>query len=375
MRRSVSNPVKRYIFALAVLMSLICAGAVLAQTTGQAAGQTQAKPKPAAPPAQAATPAAKTAAPEEPIPPAAPNAMFPAVVARVNGKPILGRDLEQRVRGELATIGNPAWKDLRDDYKAEVVGRLLSQLVGDELLYQKAVATGFAATPAEVQAEFDKVAKTYPNDATLNAELANRGMDRKSMTQELSKNLILQKYIQENITKKIVIAPADVTTYYNAHPDEFKHPELIRTSHILIGVPANATPEQDKVAKDRATALLERARKGEDFAKLAKENSTDPSASQGGDIGLTEIGELEGPYEEAAKKIKVGEISGLVRTSYGYHVIKLTDYKKAGTATLEEVRAQLTDFLKNQKEEEEVSKLIKTLQSQAKIEIAQSVNK
>jgi peptidyl-prolyl cis-trans isomerase C len=361
--------VKRYFHLAVIIVSVFLGSYALAQTTGQTAGQAQAKPKPATPAPQAAKPPSKAPEPDEPIPPAAPNALFPAVVARVNGKAVLGRDLEQRVRAELATIGNPAWKDLRDDYKNEVTARLLAQLIGDELLYQKATAGGVAASAAETQAEFDKVVKTYPSDAALNAELANRGMDRKGLSRELARNLVLQKYIAENVTKKIVIAPTEITEYYNTHPDEFKHPELFRTSHILIGVPQAATPEQDKAARQRTESLLERAKKGEDFARLAKENSTDPSASNGGDIGLTELGELEPAYEEAALKLKVGEIGGAVKTSYGYHIIKLTERKKAGTATLDEVRTQLIDFLKNQKEDAEVTKLVKILQSQAKIDI------
>jgi len=365
--------VKRYFRLAAVIFAFLWASYVMAQTagqtTGQTTGQTQAKPKPAPPPAPAAKPAVKTDEPDEPIPPAAPNALFPALVARVNGKPVLGRDLEQRVRTELSTIGNPAWKDLRDDYKVDVTSRLLAQLIGDELLYQKAVASGVTATPAETQAEFDKVAKTYQSDAALNTELSNWGMDRKALSRELSRTLIIQKYVKETITKKLVVTPAEIEDYYKTHPGEFTHVDLIRTSHILIGVPQGATPDQDKTAKQRAEALLERAKKGEDFAKLAKENSMDPSASQGGDIGLTEKGELEAAYEEAAAKLKVGEIGGVVKTSYGYHVIKLTDHKKAGTDALDEVRAQLADFLKNRKEDDEVAKLVKTLQSQAKVEV------
>jgi len=371
--RSVSNPVKTYLRLAAVIAVMLLVGNVLAQTkgqtTGQTTGQTQTNQKPTPPPAQAAKPPAKAVEPDEPIPPAAPNALFPAVVARVNGRPVLGRDLEQRVRAELATIGSPAWKDLRDDYRTEVTSRQLSQLVGDELLYQKAIATGVAATAAEIQAEFDKVAKTYPNDAALNTELANRGMDRQALSRELGRNLVVQKYIEENITKKLAVTPAEISDYYSGHPDEFKHPDMIRTSHILIALPENATEDQDKAARQRATALMERAKKAEDFAKLAKENSMDPSASQGGDIGLTQKGELAPEYEDAAAKLKVGEISGVVKTSYGYHIIKLTDRKTAGTATLDEVRTQLTAFLKNQKEDAEVAKVVKILQGSAKIEI------
>lgn len=370
--RSASDPVNTYIRLKAVICVTLLAGSALAQTPpqkGQQQQQQQAKPKPATSPAPAAKPPAKAAEPDDPIPPVAPNALFPAVVARVNGKPVLGRDLEQRVRAELANIGNPAWKDLRDDYRNELTSQILSQLVGDELLYQKAIASGVAVTAAEIQAEFDKVAKTYPSDADLNAMLVQRGMDRKALSRELGRNLALQKYIQENITKKLVVTPAEVSEYYAGHPDEFKHPDLVRTSHILISTPNGATDDQQQRAKQLAESVLDRAKKGEDFAKLAKEYSTDASASQGGDIGLTESGELAPEYEDAVAKLNVGEISGLVKTQFGYHIIKVTDRKKAGAATLDEVRGQLTDFLKNQKEDTEIAKLVKTLGSQAKIEI------
>ncbi len=366
--------------AIIAIATATFAGFLLAQTAGQTAGQTtaqakgqaatpQTKPVTPPPPAKAAATTAAAAEPDEPIPPAAPNALFPALVARVNGKPILGRDLEQRVRTELATIGSPAWKDLRDDYKSEVTNRSLSQLIGDELLYQKALASGTTATQAEVQAEFDKVAKTYPNDASLNTMLAERGLDRTGLLRQLRKNLIVQKYVDETIGKKLTVTQAELTDYYSTHPDDFKHPDLIRSSHILISVPEGASADQIERARVLAQSLLDRAKKGEDFAKLAKENSQDSSASQGGDIGLTQPGELAPEYEAAAAKLQVGEISGLVRTQFGFHVIKLTDRKKAGTAPLEEVKTQLTDFLKNQKEDAELDKTVKSLQGQAKIEI------
>lgn len=361
---------KKLLCMAALILSFSLADAYMAQASTQTAGQTQTQQKPpTTPPVQTAKPPAKAAEPEEIIPPVAPNALFAAVVARINGKAILGRDLEQRVRAELSTIGNPAWKDLRDDYKSEVISRQMVQLISDELLYQKAVSIGMTAPPADVQAEFEKVAKNYQNDAALNAELANRGMDRSVLMRELSKNLIVQKYIQENITKKLTITPTEVSEYYKSHTDDFKHPDLIRTSHVLIAVPETASEEQRKALLQRAEALAERARKGEDFAKLAKDNSMDASASQGGDIGLTQIGDLAPEYEEATAKLKVGEISGVVKTKFGYHVIKLTDRKKAGIAPLDEIRSDLTEYLKNQKEDAEVDKLVKTLHGQAKVEI------
>jgi peptidyl-prolyl cis-trans isomerase C len=328
---------------------------------------------PSAAPAQAQKTPAKEPEQEEAIPLAGPDALFPAVVARVNGKAILGRDLEQRIQGELSSIGSPAWKNLREDYRQELTNQHLGSLIANELIYQKAAAVGIKAADAEVQAEFTKLAKTYASDAEMNIALANRGMDRVALNKDLARGLVVSKFIEEEINKKIVVSPADAQQYYSTHTEEFRHPDLVRTSHILIVVPEGATADQDKMARQRAEALLARAKKGEDFAKLAKENSMDASASQGGDIGLAPKGQLAPEYEQAAFSLPVGGISGFVRTQFGYHIIKVTEKKPAGISTLDEVRSQLIDFLKNQKAEAELQKYVNDLRTKAKIEILISV--
>jgi peptidyl-prolyl cis-trans isomerase C len=339
-------------------------------------GSAQAQPPEQEPgaqqPAQAQKPAAKEASAEERIPPAAANALFPAVVARVNSKAILGRDLEQRIREELLQIGSPAWQNLRDDYRQELVARHLSSLISSELLYQSAVAAGTSVTEAEVQAELDKLTKSLGSDAALNTELANRGMERADLRKELEKTILVNRYIQEGIDKKVTVTPEEVTDYYAKHPDEFKHPDLVRSSHILIPVAQGAPPAQDAEARQRAESVLLRVRKGEDFAKLARENSGDSSASSGGDIGFTEKGQLDPAYDGAAWSLAVGQVSGLIRSSFGYHIIKVTEKKKAGVATLEESRAQLTNFLKEQKRTAELDRLVKELRDKAKISVQAS---
>ena len=320
-------------------------------------------------PAKEAEPAKQTKSDDESIPPAKPGDLFPAVVARVNGHAILGRDLEQRVRAELAPIGNPKWDNLREDYRQELVVRSLSSLISAELIYEKALGVGIKANPAEVKTEFDKMAKGFANDTALNTALAERGIDRPELMKQIEKNLIVGKYVQENVAKTISVLPAEVSLYYSTHQDEFRHGDMVRTSHILIAVPEGASEQQNKALKERAEGLLARAQKGEDFAKLAKENSMDSSASDGGDIGYASKGQLTPEYEAAAFSLPAGAISSLVRTQFGYHVIKVTDKKKEGLATLEEVRNELTEFLKNQQTETALQKLVTELRSKAKVEV------
>ena len=318
------------------------------------------------PQTQSKAPQSKSAE-EEAIPPAAPNAIFPAVVARVNGKAILGRDLEESVRRELASIGNPEWKNLREDYRGQLILTHITSLINSKLLYQKAVASGMSVTDAEVQAEMQNVAKSYKSDAEFNAALASQNIDRSVLEKNMYETLVMSKFVDETINKKIVVTPEELSKYYASNPAQFNHPEIVRTSHILIS-PAGDTPEQDTIAKDRAEALLARLKKGEDFAKLARENSVDASASQGGDLGFGSKESMDPEYAEAAFSLPIGGIK-LVKTQYGYHILKVTEKKKEGLATLEEVKAELTDFLKNQKGQSELNKLVNELRNVAKIDL------
>jgi peptidyl-prolyl cis-trans isomerase C len=347
---------------------IVFAGLCFPQTSSKTP---KAQPKPAS---QAPSPTAKSdstasdnPAAVEAIPPADPNALFPAVVARVNGKPILGRELERQVRGELLAIGSPEWKNLREDYRGQLVYNFMQTLINSELIYQKASAGGYKATDAEVQAEFQKIAKTFKSDAEMNVALAGEFMDRASLEKDIGKKMVIGRYVNETVDKKISVAPEELQKYYTANPKEFQHPDIVRSSHILIQL-AGDTPEQDALAKKRAEDLLARIKKGEDFAKLAKENSMDASASQGGDIGFASKELMSPEYAEAAFSLPVGGI-GIVKAQYGYHVIKVTDKKKEGLSTLEEAKTSLTDFLKNQKSQTELKKLIEQLRDQAKVEI------
>jgi peptidyl-prolyl cis-trans isomerase C len=161
------------------------------------------------------------------------------------------------------------------------------------------------------------------------------------------------------------VTPEEITKYYTGNPKDFEHAEEVKVSHIFIR-PAGDTSEQDSAAKQRAEDLLARVQKGEDFAKLAKENSMDDSASNGGDIGFFQKDKVAPEFMDAFS-LSVGG-SKILKSNAGYHVIKVTEKKKEGIYTLEEVKAQLSDFLKAEKSQNEMTKLVNDLRNEAKIE-------
>jgi parvulin-like peptidyl-prolyl isomerase len=319
-------------------------------------------------PASAAKSKAKPAeakSDEEAIPPVAPNAIFPAVVAMANGKPIFGRDLEIAIRQELATIGSPEWKDLREEYKGQLTQTKLFSLVNTNLIYQKAVESGVKATDAEVQAELQKMSKAFKDNAEMDAELAKKMMNRALLERNVLQSLTVSKYMEENIDKKSKMSPQEVAKFYADNPERFDHPNLVRLSLLLIA--AGETRDKDALAKKRAEELLARVGKGEDFAKLAKENSADQSAAQGGDIHYRSKNGLDPQYADAAFSLPVGSVK-MVKLSDGYLIFKVTDKKKEGKWTLEEVKQNFTEELDKLKSQTESTKLINRLRDQGNVE-------
>jgi peptidyl-prolyl cis-trans isomerase D len=153
----------------------------------------------------------------------------------------------------------------------------------------------------------------------------------------------------------IDIPEAEVKEYYDGHQQEFHQEEQVRARHILIRVDEGADEPTKTAARQRAEDILAKAKAGEDFAKLATEHSEDSSSSRGGDLGFFRRGLMVPPFEEAAFAMKPSEISGVVETQFGYHIIRIEERTEEGTRPLAEVAGEITAKLKQQRAQDTVS--------------------
>ena len=143
------------------------------------------------------------------------------------------------------------------------------------------------------------------------------------------------------------IAEKEIEGYYEYNRDGYSEPKRVRTRHILFKVTKEAGDEEAEKARKKAVPVLEMAKKGDDFAELAKKYSEGPTKTKGGDLGFVEKGTMVPAFEEAAFALKEGEISEIVRTSFGYHIIKVEEIKEAYTKPIEEVREEIVAVISN----------------------------
>jgi len=143
----------------------------------------------------------------------------------------------------------------------------------------------------------------------------------------------------------IEISENEIQSYYKYNIDTYSEPKKVKASHILFKLDEEAEEKREEEVRQKAESVLKEAREGKDFAELAKKYSEGPTKSKGGDLGYFSIGQMVRPFEDAVFKMQPGEISDLVRTDFGYHIIRVEDIKEAKEKTLDEVRDQVINIL------------------------------
>jgi peptidyl-prolyl cis-trans isomerase C len=191
-------------------------------------------------------------------------------------------------------------------------------------------------------------------EAKVVSDIARReGFDKRvdvsEKIQYLMNDYLFKEYLMKVVAKDVIATEEDQKQYYTLYKNKFSFPEQVKARHILLKFSHNMSEEEKKKVKEKAESILERLKKGEDFAELATAYSEDPgSAKKGGDLGYFQKGKMVKPFEEAAFSLKPGQLSGIVETRFGYHIIKVEDYKESGTKTFDEVKDSIKAELQNE---------------------------
>ena len=289
---------------------------------------------------------------------------LPDVLARVNGQEVKKSDFDLLVRNMELGQG-PVPPEQRD----EVFRGMLDRLITYKVLQHEATNRNITATDAEVDQRLQAMRGQFPSEEEFKKALAARSMSEDRLRADARVEIVIGKMLDKEAEAQPEATDDDAREFYDKNPDKFKQGEAVRASHILLTVDEKADEATKKKVRGQIDGILKRARAGEDFAKLAKEHSQDGSAAQGGDLNYFGRGSMVPPFEQAAFALKPGEISDVVTTQFGYHIIKVTDRKAATAVPLETVNAQVKQYLTQQKKKERVDAFIKNLKDKSRIEV------
>ena len=288
-------------------------------------------------------------------------------VAVVNGSVITQKDfdreltsVQQRLLASGRSLGDAQFSELRKN--------LLENLINMELLYQEAQKSGVTVEDAVVAEHIEKLKTQFGSQKEFKKALEKMNASEPALRAQTKKGLTVKEFVDKKIIQDVVVPDKELRAYYDSHPNSFRQPEQVKASHILIKAEPEAKEEQKALARKKLEEVQKRLEKGEDFAALAKEYSEGPSGAKGGDLGYFGRGQMVKPFEQVVFVLKPGEVSDIVETNFGYHLIKCVDKKSETTVAYEDIKEKLQQFLKQKKGREKMGSYIAKLKKKAKVE-------
>ena len=194
--------------------------------------------------------------------------------------------------------------------------------------------------------------------------------DVKEQLEYTLNDTLAQEYLKKAVLKEVPVTEEEMRKVYRENEKTYTYPAQVKARHILIKAAPNAPEGEKKKAREKAEGLLKRIKEGEDFAKLAEEVSEDAaSQKKGGDLGLFSKGRMVKPFEDTAFSMRPGQVSEIVETQFGFHIIKVEDFKEVRIRPFDEVKEMVKSQLQLKLNKEKQEEFLKSLYKESGVEI------
>jgi len=309
----------------------------------------------------------------------------PQVVAKVNGTELTS-DLLKREMIAYRLLASRQGKTMETKNEEKIARGLLMKAIDDELIYQQGLKQNINIDSATIDRELDHIQTQFPDKKLFLAALAAQRLTFDVLKINIKKTLVKEEFVRANIVSKVQVTDDKVKSFYDKNKDTFIKSETFKISHIYVSIPAPGDGEADS-PEDRAKAkeildwVKNEARKkidlaslslksGESFTSVAKEFSEDPKTSEkGGDLGFLMKNQTLPEVSSAMVKLKVGEISSVIESSLGFHIIQLTEKKESHPIALAEVKPEILNHLLKLETEKQLKNYLSGLRKKSEIKI------
>jgi peptidyl-prolyl cis-trans isomerase C len=287
-------------------------------------------------------------------------------MATVNGVAISQENFNfefQQEIGRRAQGGQPVNEEMIPMVQQQVRERLIEE----ELLYQDTQAQGIVVGDQRVADELAGIKQRFPSEEEFQTALTTLKTSEDELKRKIQRSFAIRELISK-LVADVHVTDEEIKTFYDGNPSLFVAPEQVQARHILIKVAPEAEADQKKKARQKITAVQKKIKSGEDFAGLAQTYSEGPSSVKGGDLGFFQRGQMVKPFEDAAFALKKDEVSDVVETRFGYHLIQVTDRRPEGTISYEDAKPRIAQNIKKEKDGQIVREHIKKLRAKADIQ-------
>ena len=350
-----------------VCLAVLLAASVACQKPAASQSSQAPAAKPGATPTAPGGAAAATT-PGRPATPPAPKpvpAELPSVVAKVNGDDIPRVEFETTIQNVEKRAGRPVPPEQRD----QVYRGVLEDLIALRLLKQEVARRQLTASDAELAEAMKGMRQQFPTEAAFKQALTAQKMTLEQLREETRTQVLVSKMLQQEVAAQVAVKPTEISGFYEKNPDKFQQPEAVRASHVLITVAEGAPPAARAAARAKAENVLKQARAGADFAKLAQTYSDDASKGRGGDLGFFPKGQMVPAFEAAAFALAPNQVSDIVESPFGYHVIKVIEKRPAQSVPFSEAAPRIEQYLRQEQQQAKTKAFVDQLRAKGSVQV------
>lgn len=290
-------------------------------------------------------------------------------VARVNGVSISQEQLDRAFEAGLRARGLNISRMQRPEQARDIKREALDALIRDELLWQQAQRDGVIASDEEVDRTIERARAQARDAAAFERGIARAGFDAAGYRAYVRRMLSAERYAQRIVEQRVKVTDAEIESYYRANPQHFNTPERLYVRTIGIAAPAGQAAAQRRDARTRIETLRQEIATGGDFDRLARQNSDDPTRQWGGALDPAPLDRLPEWMQPHVAKMKPGQLSPVIETSAGFHLLRLDKREPAKSVPLEEARQGIYDHLARERGRKAIDDAASALRAQAKVEL------
>lgn len=288
-------------------------------------------------------------------------------VARVNGELVSRQEFDDVVESNIARYEYQSGQSFDAGQRPQLERQVLTGLITRTILEQEAADLGISVSDERFAETLDQFTEQFPNEEAYQLALEEQGFTEDEFEGELRRQMLIEELIRTQVYDQIEISDEDLRSFYDENAQFFEQPEQVAARHIIF-----TTQGVDEAGRAELANELEGIRAeivgGADFAEMAREHSQGPSAADGGNLCVFGRGQMVPAFEETAFALEVGEVSEVIETQFGYHIVQVTERIPAQTQSFEDSRERIRQFLTEEERNTSAQAYVQELRGAAEVE-------